>query len=62
MRDKYGGTFWTEEYASMPVDECNIREFWGKGKTHSSVQFVKKKILAEKVASSGGAVRFANYQ
>jgi beta-galactosidase/beta-glucuronidase len=37
MVDEYGGTFWTEEFASMPVAESGIREYWGMGKSSEEV-------------------------
>lgn len=44
MVAEYGGTFWTEEYASMPVAECSIREFWGKGRSSEEVEDLIEKL------------------
>jgi beta-galactosidase/beta-glucuronidase len=36
--DEYGGTFWTKEYASMPVAERRGRNSWGKGMSAEQVE------------------------
>ncbi len=46
MVDEYGGTFWAEEFASMPVDERCIREYWGMGKSGEEVEDLIEKLTA----------------
>lgn len=46
MVAEYGGTFWTEEYASMPIDERIMREHWGMGKSSEEVLDLIGKLTA----------------
>ena len=42
--DEYGGTFWTKEYASMPLAGDNNRGTWGRGKSADQVVELVEKL------------------